>query len=166
MIYTFEAQLERGKIGEERVFNWLRDRGAIVKVAPLWMQRGGVDFLVKKEEAKVWQRFEVKTDFKCAETGNVFIEECVEQEGEEYRLGWSLSSEADWFVFYTPPKEELLILKEPVRRAIFIRLKRYAVGDKVRRAENRNYNGSSYAATGFVVPYEKLEDVATYKVKI
>lgn len=166
MIYTFEEQLERGKVGEEKVFNWLKSRGNDVRVAPLWMQRGGVDFLVRKPGGKIWQRFGVKTDYKCTETGNVFIEECIEQEGEEYRLGCSLGSEADWFIFYTPPKEELLILKDPVRRAIFIRLKRYAVGDKVRRAKNKNVRGKFYTATGFVVPYEKLADVATYKVKI
>lgn len=110
--YNFQEQLVKGKVGESAIARWMISRGNRVIEAPLVAQRLGIDFLVKSPRFDDWLKVEVKTDFGCAKYGKgIFIEECVERNGQAFTMSWAYTSQADWFFFLTPPSTEVLIFK-------------------------------------------------------
>ncbi len=90
--YDWSEQLDAGKAGEEAVAHWLREQyGGVVDVRsdPMY-QAKDIDFRVGAVT------FEVKTDYRAHETGNLFLE-----------FGALEKSRADIWLVYIPQRRWL-----------------------------------------------------------
>ena len=109
----FYKQLETGKIGENKVANWLESRGWHVRhIDDLKEQKKGIDFIVTKKD-RIFT-VEVKYDIRSLDTGNFYIETEKPLWGT---LGWFHTTQADYLFMLND--KMLYIVKPQVIRDYF-----------------------------------------------
>lgn len=142
-VHDFDAQLAIGHAGEQFVARWLSRRGRDCRYAERIDQRRGIDLFV--DDIAV----EVKTDLRCAETGNVFIE--TTSVDIHNVPGWAVTSEAIWLFFLLPPTEMLIIETRRLREQI----KYWKTRFRETVSQNR-----SYRTLGLLVPRAEIAALA------
>lgn len=94
----FYTQLRVGKVGEEAVLSWLRQRHDVRDVREdKEYQKQDIDFIVDEAVS-----LEIKTDNNISRTGNIYI--------ETYKGGWYEYCGADYLGIYSPQTAKLYIL--------------------------------------------------------
>lgn len=98
---SFYKDLERGKAGEQKVYNYLSSLG--FKVTDVSNDKSywdiDVDFLVEDKNGKT-HYIEVKSDWNISRTGNVLLETDKER-------GWFSKTKAE-YIFYVDMKKDLV----------------------------------------------------------
>jgi hypothetical protein len=112
MASDFLTDLARGAAGEEIFAEWARGRWPDVEIrkTALDEDRRGIDF-----EALRRAGFQVKTDFRAADTGNVFVE--LYADVERRQLGWGLDCPADWIFVVVPGVGAILQIRPATVKA-------------------------------------------------
>lgn len=107
----FQRDLQAGQKGERHVANKLKSHFG----AESWSRIGadkGFDFVLKFPSHTL--RFEVKTDFKCAETGNLFLEySCAKKDSG------LISTTADKWAILVPHRQ-LIVVFCPIQMIAFL----------------------------------------------
>lgn len=95
---TFKADLERGKIGEFLVMKTFKSLGFEVKDTSKdeLFFKDDVDFITADGI-----KYEIKTDFRVQETGNLALESYVDY-GFGREKSWLWKSDTDFFIFVNP----------------------------------------------------------------
>lgn len=143
-IYDWHVKLAEGKAGEEAVKQWLDDHFATdgfvsdVRDEPDY-QRIDTDF-IHTSEAGVRTFYEVKTDLKAHETGNLFLEfEALEK------------SQADYWLIFIPQRGWLF----QFNRANLQKLAKENFAD-TRTVHSIVKDGSRWTATGVPIRMSEL----------
>jgi len=135
---AFKKDLASGKAGERHVAAALKKHYGARRV--LWKAAGrGLDFQLEIDGALI--PFEVKTDFRAAKTGNVFLEiSCSDKVS-----GLSATTAERWAVLV--PHMQLILVFCPRRMASYLR--------RTKRARLVN-GGDRRASSGYVIPIKFL----------
>ena len=148
--YTFRAQLEQGKAGEEMLdqhfLRWFR-------VLPVTMadQRRGIDrVFVNRSTGRVYN-VEYKTDRRANQTGNAFIE-TVSMDAPRRVDGWVYTCQADYLIYFCPDPDVIYVLLPAALRAM---LQEWSA-----RYPTRSIPNVGYETHGLLVPLDELERVA------
>lgn len=106
--YSFNDQLSRGEAAERQLDAHFADRFQIAE-ATHEQQRLGIDrIFVHRAMGKAYT-IEYKTDWTAGRTNNAFIE-TVSVDTMSIP-GWVYTSEAQWLIYFVPPKETIYIIR-------------------------------------------------------
>lgn len=149
MSYDFDRQLAEGEAGEAFLDAFFRGRGHTVRPVSMDGQRRGIDRDITAPDGRQMS-VEYKTDRLAARTGNAFVE-TISVDAEQGKMGWALTSQADYLVYYVP---EHVILILP-----FASL-RWALPGWMRDYPARAAPNDGYRTHGVLVPLDKLAEYA------
>ena len=165
---NFKKDVRRGKLGEsaaEIIFSWgdwknvkrYDDVSALQKY-----QEQEIDFICYVEEngKKLITPVEVKTDYRAASTGNLFIEHAVKYYGGDWdgikKLSWLHTTKSEYMFFYVPEQ----FSENGTMYIITTReLRNYIEQNKhnLRYVTTEEDSKDGYKATsGYLVPIKKL----------
>ncbi len=158
-VYDFKTQLDRGVEAEKLVADYLDRMGFYVEEAKdMALQRKGIDYFVVSPTG-VLMSVEIKTDFRAAETGNVFLETVsVEKYGIVDKLGWIYTSAAQVLVYYVTGLEEIYFVDMTAFKMKVADFKEW-----YREVEIKN---KTYVGRGLVMPLKDFKDYVFKMVKI
>lgn len=112
-VYSFSEQLELGKKGEKKVFEYLNNLSDTVDALDLsehkYFQSYGIDGLLIFDNPKAKFNtllFDVKTDFQYYRSGKIFME--IYADVATNKKGGILSTKAQVFYYYDPFGGELI----------------------------------------------------------
>lgn len=141
----FDTQMERGKVGE-----------AIVK---RYFEQQGVELRDTRDDEEFWKedvdfvmadglKYEVKTDYRFADTGNLAIEYGITN-FYGYKDSWLTTSKADYFCFVNPfqPDRFACISAEDLRHL--------CETENFRKALCRDYQREVHL---YLLPFKDYED--------
>lgn len=157
-VHNFGDSLERGAAGEEFIARWLSQWGTVDMVEDMEVQRRGIDMILNHDGRPM--TLEVKTDYRAAETGNVFLETVSVQTegGKSSKPGWLFTCSADRLVYYVPGLFiGVYIPQDLVDKYHYSWNANYPIG----RAYNRGYHSE-----GLLVPVGVMSRAAIYKKAI
>lgn len=139
-------QLHQGARGVDEVIAYL---SAWYKWCPASRQdeRSGIDGILECRKTKRKWTVEIKTDWRAASTGNVFIE-TMSVDGKNV-LGWAYTSLAQLLVYYVPPLGKIYIAS---MAAIKARLPEWENQYDTRRIPNKGYD-----TVGLLIPIAVFE---------
>jgi len=158
--FSFKAQKDLGKRGENVVFEFLRKQPETLEVLDTSeetkFQAYGIDgvwtFESKTTELLEAIFFDIKTDFNIHRTGKVFLE--IESSVEGGKKGNLLTTKAQYFFYYDPWKGRLYQLPiYAVRRwyrLVGISMKHYPIPNE------------GYTTTGIFVPLSELREATPF----
>jgi hypothetical protein len=147
--YSFNQQLCHGEHGEEFLDHYF-SRWFYIEPANPEEQRLGIDRFFMSRNQKHRLAVEYKTDETASRTGNAFIE--VVSVDSSGKAGWAYTSQADYLLYYVPPRAFIYMLKmADIRERLSLWHQKYPL----RRIPN---NG--YFSHGLLVPLRDLERYA------
>ena len=143
MAMGFYTDLERGKIGEQLVYNALAAKNHKVidlrnDIEARW---NDIDCVVEKNGLQT--TLEIKTDFASERTGNFFIEYQNYNNIKHKYLGWFKYCKAEWICF----------VQETARKAYIVSF------DELKETieKNKFRTACGIDASGFLLPFSALE---------
>lgn len=105
--------MEKGKVIETAVIEWLRGQGvSVIDVSNNeFMQSLDVDIVFTSKELKTYLG-EIKADYRMQETGNICYETMrIYHNITRIEHGWGVKSPADYLFYASPPEGNLFIFK-------------------------------------------------------
>jgi hypothetical protein len=102
MTHNFQDSLNNG-LDYERKLDLFYSQFYQVYTVDIKSQRLGIDRLWKHKIENQFYSVEYKTDFRAAETGNLFVETVGDKEGN--RPGWAYYSIAQLLIYFIPGKD-------------------------------------------------------------
>lgn len=148
MIYQFDRQLAEGEAGEAFLDAFFRRRGHTIQAATRAEQRSGIDRFITAPDGRE-MAVEYKTDRLAGETGNAFVETVsVDARG---KMGWALTSQADYLVYYLPGRAIYVLPFSSLR---------WALPGWMRDFPARTAPNNGYLTHGVLVPLGTLAEYA------
>jgi len=147
--YQFNDQLVAGEDGEAYLDAFFRRRGHTILPVTTEEQRLGIDRVFVTPTGQSW-KVEYKTDFRAGKTGNAFIETVsVDTHGKYGKMGWALTSTAEYLFYYVPDHAIYVIP--------FLSL-RHALPRWMREFPARGALNNRYTTHGVLVPLAQLAE--------
>ena len=154
---SFHRDLRRGLQAEEHLDEVFRSRGWTITRGSREEDWSGIDrHFTKGGHTRTVQ---YKTDWKARKYGNVFMETISNSRSES--LGWALTCEADWIIYFMPfvrPLNTLVFRGDELPAQVRI------WADSFRRCQgvdNVDARGNAYQTFGIKVPYGAAARVAS-----
>ena len=151
---SFYNDLERGKIGEEVLFEILNNAKEIAYIKDVredaQAQKNDYDFIYKKNRFQILPtKAEVKTDERIGETNNIFAEHhCIYKRNNEEGQGWIQYTKADKIYYYDSINEWFYVFKTSD-------LKKYIQENNPKMVQAYDKNKTMY---GYLVDVTKLSE--------
>jgi hypothetical protein len=154
--YDFATQLSKGEAAERLLDAHFATWFAITPASADEQRRGMDRWWTGR---KTGQRFavEYKTDYRAAQTGNVFIE-TVSVDGA--KPGWAFTSQARWLIYFTPGfggEQVYMVVLEDLRT----KLREWR-----ERWPEKTVQNQGYTSRGVIVPLREMERVAFQVVSL
>jgi hypothetical protein len=146
MNYTWEPALLKGNKGEQVLDSFFSKYFKIIKPKTNLIDR---IFVSKKAIFSI----EYKTDYKAAETNNLFIETVANINLS--KLGWVYTSPAQIIVFYIPNTGLIMAVNTLKLRA---KIPKWKSLYTLRECRNQNYN-----SRGILVPIKTIKSISLWE---
>lgn len=152
----FSDDLERGKLGEEKVLEWLNDLDCTKLVVNVsedkWFQQLDIDLLQVKYDGEI-NKIEVKTDYIASKSGNMVYE--VNSCKYTNTDGCFVKTQSDFIFYYIVGTSYLLIFNT-------LELNEWIEINK----DSLRFDNMGDYAQGYIIPIRKVKEIALFKGKI
>lgn len=166
LVANFDADIERGLKGEERVRRFLLSIGYSVEKYGFngagWSHTGAIgdlgapDFLVTghptETKVLIGKTLEVKTDYRSHETGRVAME--IYSNMGSGRQGWVWTTKADFIAYLSALDGELCIFPVPAMRT--------AMKELWHRMDLRPVKNQMFTAACILVPMKSVRNISIW----
>lgn len=152
---TFDEQLQRSFVADNRIDAYLRARRCHVEPVSLCLQLAGMDRIVTTPTGRVW-RVEYKADWVAGATDNAYIETVANDVTS--KSGWAYTAQSDLLVYYVPPREIAYVVTFSRLRA---ELPRWRQTFPLGYGRNEHYR-----TVGRLVPLRELSAVAVQLITV
>lgn len=133
---------------------FLERRGYSLEEAPAELQYYGVDRICCSDVGGLpcYRSLEYKTDYRAAETGNLFIETQIRERNGDLTPGWLRKTVAQVLVFYLPQTRRIIFIE-----AIELRDWIFCFGKDLRQTKWIENKGG-YAGKGLLLPLRTAQE--------
>jgi len=139
-LYSFEEQLEKGKIAEQHFFDFLQKRGVSPEFNNYNGNNADYDIIAKGK------KYEVKCDFYDNQS---FPLEVVHI-GLLFKKGWLFTTESDFVVFYKEKLKRIFVFKKELLKKFY--LSNFGRVDKYKATANKDF-----VTVNFLTDLDELE---------
>lgn len=151
MTYSFQKQLQKGNVAEERLDKFFGEHYEITPASHA-EQRQGVDRWLTDKASGLRFSVEYKADSRASKTGNAFVE-TISVDTNPVKRGWAYTSTALFLIYYVPPDGLIYALKfTALREKLSTWVSRYPV---------RKIPNDGYFTHGILVPLREFEQICT-----
>jgi hypothetical protein len=153
--YDFSHQKKVGKAGETAIDHWLKFLGYNIEdVSELpEYQKAGIDRLLTRLDGTTIKA-EYKTDLKAKQTGNLFFE--TVSVAHRNIPGWGHTSQADFWIFFIP-KQEILVVEPGKFRCLVL--------EHLTTLEKKTVQNQGFCTIGLPVPLKNVREIACHVYK-